>query len=609
MPDFGRRLAECAVLLVLFSMTVYGQVIEAENCVYHQGDDPSWARPDYDDSAWMKSAGSPYVSRDAAKMYRYGFWMRCRLNTEPLPAGAQLFVQLLSGFAWRAWVNGIPAGEFGNPDTGDRTTAYIQRRPVPAAALDSRTLTIAVRFHGTWGTRGQHFHALAVGVAPSLDLLRWQTSQEAVSNRWPGMVLAPFLLAAGLILLVLSGFDPRLREIFWLGLIAMGFACWRLGDSIRVLMLPVPSDLVYALLASGWACVYWSTPAFFYAFRARKVPWGFRAAAVLAVLADASPIDLSFASLPVQILAPTVLWSVPFFAFRPWRGIGRGDAPLFATGIFWMLGNTLRDARFLTAYFPITLPRNLFNEWPAIGAALAIVTMAVILSARLRKVNDERDDLAAEMNAAQVLQRRLVPDPPSVDGFRIGAAYLPAREVGGDFYHFLPGADGSLLLVTGDVSGKGLDAAMVVSMIVGALQNEDSRQPEEILGRLNRLLRGNVRSGFVTCCAALFESGGRVEIANAGHIPPYLDGREVVLEPGPPLGIIDRAEYESTQIHAGSALTFFSDGVVEARSGTGELLGFERLAGLSVKPAHEIAKEAERWGQEDDITVVQVAYA
>jgi len=246
---------------------------------------------------------------------------------------------------------------------------------------------------------------------------------------------------------------------------------------------------------------------------------------------------------------------------------------------------------------------------PATGAAIAILTMAVFLSVRLRKVNDERDDLAAEMSAAQLLQRRLVPDPPGVDGFSIGAAYFPAKEVGGDFYHLLPGADGSLLVVVGDVSGKGLDAAMVVSMIVGALQNEDSRRPAEILARLNRLLNGNLRSGFVTCCAALFDSCGRVEIANAGHIPPYLDGREVVIEPGPPLGIIDSAEYESTAIHAGSALTFFSDGVVEARSGTGELLGFERLASLSVKSAHEIAKEAERWGQEDDITVVQVAYA
>jgi len=82
------------------------------------------------------------------------------------------------------------------------------------------------------------------------------------------------------------------------------------------------------------------------------------------------------------------------------------------------------------------------------------------------------------------------------------------------------------------------------------------------------------------------------------------------LPAGPPLGIIEGVCYESATFALGTgAITFFSDGVVEATSGTGELLGFDRLAGLSVRSAGEIAKEAERWGQEDDITVVQVAYA
>ena len=114
----------------------------------------------------------------------------------------------------------------------------------------------------------------------------------------------------------------------------------------------------------------------------------------------------------------------------------------------------------------------------------------------------------------------------------------------------------------------------------------------------------------MTCCCALFHADGNVEIANAGHISPYRNGREIELEPGPPLGLTGDVEYVVKVTDAGSgAMTFFSDGVVEAKNGTGELLGFERLAALSVKPAQEIAKEAEHWGQEDDITVVQVAYA
>jgi sigma-B regulation protein RsbU (phosphoserine phosphatase) len=121
---------------------------------------------------------------------------------------------------------------------------------------------------------------------------------------------------------------------------------------------------------------------------------------------------------------------------------------------------------------------------------------------------------------------------------------------------------------------------------------------------------GKTRGGFVTGCCALFSADGTVEIANAGHIPPYLHERELELAAGPPLGIIEDVLYESKTLISGSgAITFFSDGVVEAKNSAGELLGFERLAGLSVKSAREIAKEAQRWGQEDDITVVQVAYA
>jgi len=214
-----------------------------------------------------------------------------------------------------------------------------------------------------------------------------------------------------------------------------------------------------------------------------------------------------------------------------------------------------------------------------------------------------------EFRAAREVQASLlkVADAP---GFRIDAAYVPASEVGGDFYQFLPADDGSLLVVVGDVSGKGLEAAMLVAVMVGALGDLASRSPAQVLGHLNQVVMGKTRGGFVTCGAALFRSGGTVQIANAGHIPPYMEGRELELVPGPPLGIIADVLYESTTLSSGAgAITFFSDGVVEATNGSGELLGFDRLAGLSVKPAREIAKEAELWGQEDDITVVQVAYA
>ena len=184
---------------------------------------------------------------------------------------------------------------------------------------------------------------------------------------------------------------------------------------------------------------------------------------------------------------------------------------------------------------------------------------------------------------------------------------MPASEVGGDFFQVLPADDGSLLIVVGDVSGKGLKAAMTVSAIVGALRNEKERQPGKVLRNLNRVLLGEV-SGFATCAAVLISADGGMTLANAGHPSPYCNGKEVATPNGLPLGIVADCSYEETHymLAPGDRLTFLSDGVVEAANEDRELYGFERAAALTTRPAAEIADAAQRWGQEDDITVVSV---
>lgn len=178
-----------------------------------------------------------------------------------------------------------------------------------------------------------------------------------------------------------------------------------------------------------------------------------------------------------------------------------------------------------------------------------------------------------ELLSAHEVQRVLIPTAaPARPGFSVERVYLPAQEVGGDFYQVLPGADGSLLLVVGDVSGKGLKAAMTVSAIVGALRDFEARRPGRVLEHLNRVLCRQV-SGFVTCCAALVEAGGPETMANAGHLPPYCNGREMEVEAGLPLGVIGGAEYPEHrfELQANDQLTFVSDGVVEATSPQREL--------------------------------------
>ena len=148
------------------------------------------------------------------------------------------------------------------------------------------------------------------------------------------------------------------------------------------------------------------------------------------------------------------------------------------------------------------------------------------------------------------------------------------------------------LVVVGDVSGKGLKAAMTVSAVMGALPGCASRRPAAVLAHLNQALFGQV-DGFATCCAALIEKDGRMTLANAGNPAPYLNGEEMAVEAGLPLGILAggelRGDAERT-IAAGDRLTFVSDGVVEATNATGELYGFERTEAISSETARQIAE-------------------
>jgi serine phosphatase RsbU (regulator of sigma subunit) len=116
---------------------------------------------------------------------------------------------------------------------------------------------------------------------------------------------------------------------------------------------------------------------------------------------------------------------------------------------------------------------------------------------------------------------------------------------------------------------------------------------------------------FATClCARIFRDGKMV-IANAGHLSPYRDGREMELPPGLPLGVIPGMTYEQTtfQLEQGMRMIFLSDGVVEAKNADGELFGFERTQQVSNEPARYIAQTAKRFGQNDDITVISIYMA
>lgn len=227
------------------------------------------------------------------------------------------------------------------------------------------------------------------------------------------------------------------------------------------------------------------------------------------------------------------------------------------------------------------------------------------------KANREMAVLEGEMAAAREVQDVILPgNNETFPGFRVESVYRPASQVGGDFFQVISAGSGSLLIVVGDVAGKGLPAAMLVSMLVGSIRSvaEESHDPVHMLQKLQDRLMGRTRGGFCTALAAYIASDGLVTIANAGHLSPYLDGREMSLEGAFPLGIVSSVQYEATnfKLDAGSCLTFYSDGVVEATDSRGELFGFDRARAISRASAAEIAEAAVAFGQSDDITVVTV---
>lgn len=230
---------------------------------------------------------------------------------------------------------------------------------------------------------------------------------------------------------------------------------------------------------------------------------------------------------------------------------------------------------------------------------------------RYVKTRTEKALLDSEMVAARQVQQVILPNPnQSFPGFRVESVYKPAREVGGDFFQIMPVENGGLLFIIGDVAGKGLPAAMLVSLLIGSIRatGEDTHDPVVLLGKLHDRILGRTSDGFATALAAFIAHDGVVTLSNAGHLSPYLDGQEIELPGALPLGIKGGGGYEAIKIQLppGSRLTFLSDGVVEAQNEKGELFGFDRAKAISRQPAATIADAAVQLGQTDDITVVTI---
>jgi phosphoserine phosphatase RsbU/P len=251
------------------------------------------------------------------------------------------------------------------------------------------------------------------------------------------------------------------------------------------------------------------------------------------------------------------------------------------------------------------------------------VAVAVHNARRFANEREKRERMSREAEEARSIQQALLPrSSPLIPGFAVTGLSIPAGSVGGDWYDFIPLANGRWGLVLADVSGKGTAAALLMSATRGMLRSlaQTGSGPADVLTRLNNMMVDDFPSGrFVTMVYAELEPSSRIlRIANAGHLAPLLvepsGYRWIKHEHGLPLGI-SASKFSETQVTLGrhSRIAFYSDGITEAETASGEEYGAERLLARMQSPdvtldglLADVRKFANGAGLRDDATVILV---
>ena len=605
------------------------QTIPSQQCVWHAGDNPAWAAPTFDDSAWQ-----PYSNWNPLSQEPH-IWIRCHADLSPLRTASNPALQIALYAAYDAYLNGRLIGSAGNLKSGHFTMNTIREWPLSGDLAPPAVIALCV-------TR----RVLSeVPVAPAPPLAMYAGSSDVLQNRRSAVILAQLgprifptvcfciIGVLGVILLPLWINDRSRRELLLLAISCLALPPIYLDYSGAAALFPFSVSAYFVGWAIPAAVANVARALFSFALARRRVPLVF-----WIVIIAGNGLYLPTVILPL-LPAAQALWLdtlrsrqleaigdvfrileslAPFAAFLPWSGVTRRMKPLAALCLAWgAVMMAFFAVRFTGTHIP-SIP-DLQAHWgstvadaEAVAVLSLVVALLFLLFREQQQTAQERAILAGEMLAAQQVQCMLAPAAlDTVPGCRIQVAFRPIREVGGDFYacRILP--QGRQRILLGDVSGKGAAAAMTAAVILGAAQQRDSDSPAALLNHINRAMTDMRLGGFATCLCAEISPSGSLVLANAGHLSPYCNGEEVQLEPGLPLGIAPDANYSETtlQLNAGVQLTFLSDGVVEAQSSTGDLFGFDRTRNISSQSAEAIASAAQAHGQEDDITVLTLTFA
>jgi Stage II sporulation protein E (SpoIIE) len=620
---------------------------------FQTGDDPDgklgWASPGFDDSGWKLLRSDQSWSEQGYNGYSGMAWYRFQIVLPANHPPLALYIPRI-GTSYQVFAGGRLIGQFGGLPPRQRANMHLpagvvsidaslgQLIPLPAGIADGAgRLAIAIR---VWQWRDWAFFSTGPPAITIGDASLLNDQNRLKRNHWFWSLSAQNVLLLGNLLAAFAGLGlfllrPGEREYLWFAAVELlnaALCAYVIYPAFHPVWYQAYESLhVLLLLSLDGICL----PMFFVTLL--KAPrgglfWGAVGSALFGALMVVPMVTgwMSFTAwLPAIYLAwvPNMVCLILLLALAARRGnqdarllfgpICLQFGALYCTGLLILIdasgygGPVIASwARTWVQLFHWPFPISVQN----IADFLTQISILAILVLRFARTRRDEERHASELEAARVVQLVLVPEEvPAIPGFLIQSVYKPAGQVGGDFFQIIPTKDGGVLAVIGDVSGKGMPAAMTVSLLVGTFRTlaHYAQSPGEILAAMNERMLARSHGGFTTCLVLRADRDGQLTIANAGHIAPYVAGKELPLENGLPLGLAADATYAEScfQLAPGDQLTLLTDGVVEARDKAGALFGFERSAALSTQPADAIACAAQAFGQDDDITALTLSYA
>ena len=630
--------------LLLATGTTFGQSVDLENnrvamtvlngpWRFHTGDDTSWAEPTFHDSGWSLLRTDKGWRQQGYADYGGTGWYRLEVTLPLHPGPLALYVES-HYVSSQLFANGRLIGQHGGFPPNERWfTTGRQIVPIPDDIAASGRVMLAMR---VWeppkyarAVPGGIYTPPRLGAPEELEEWRTLVDRQVYWENSASVIELIANLIGGLASLGMFVLRRKEREYMWFGIYLLG---WTAYHSLLLSWVFLPLPVYFALLGRSQLLALGNLLSleFFSILLRQRRGWPYFIGALSVAISSCAHVFDTFRpthAVELMITCSLVIFSVCLAAivYLAWRR-GSRDAAILLIPQVWVLTETFIQRLAEIPYFAHQAWAQTFDRFIAYGFNWPfpyyipslrgdVTNLVVLFILILRYARSRRDEerMQSELEAASTVQKVLIPSEfPVIPGFHVEAVYKPASQVGGDFFQVISVSNGSALVAVGDVSGKGMPAAMTVSLLVGTFRTlaHYTREPGDILRAMNQRMMARSAGGFTTCVVMRIDPDGNVTAANAGHLAPYLNGGEIAIETGLPLGIDARATYTAShfRLKPREQLTLMTDGVPEARNAQGELFGFDNTAAIAVKSAEDIAATAQRFGQNDDVTVVKLTW-